>query len=140
MRLLPFIALSVLGACAQPTSYRPEPPPRQTAGGLPVSYESCARQRAISTPSMYDVFLDCRQYLVMHVVQMPISSQEAKAQILERLETTAMNRAQEVVTARYGGARAAQAMHTAPPPAPPAAEPSPVIVDRQPLPPSERRI
>lgn len=137
MRLLPFMSLFALAACASsPSPYRPSPPPALTADGLPPAYETCVQHRATVEREMYDVYLDCRRELVFYIVQLPLS-QEEKAEAVEQMERKAMGRAQAVVEARYGTAIPRQLDTYRPPPLP--EEPGAYVIHRQATPRGELR-
>ena len=73
------------------------------ANDLPRDYTLCVQRQAVTSAAVYDVFYECHKELVWYVVQLGGLNQEAKATMLNEMDTRAMNYAHEEVIARHGG-------------------------------------
>jgi hypothetical protein len=104
-RLISAVAMLVVAACSQaPPTLRPygaDLPPL-TANGLPGSYELCARNAAVKTAAMYDVYYPCRREIAFYLAQMGDKTQQEKAVMADEMDKLAMDYAQKQAEAFHG--------------------------------------
>lgn len=109
----------VLSACAQPEPVRPygsDTLPLD-ANGLPPHYALCARNAAVKSVAIYDVFYGCQMHIIFYVSGLNGLTQEEKARMVDAMEPKAMDYAQRQVIDRHGEEAVRAALMGLPPPA-----------------------
>lgn len=116
MRLVPLFVMGLLAGCSQPAPYVPERPLPLDSDGLPPLYSLCARNAAVKSLAVYDVFYGCRDQITFYLAGLNGPSQQEKAEMADAMEPKAMDYAQQQVIDRHGPEAVRAALMGEPPP------------------------
>lgn len=90
--------------CAPQQAYVPDKPLPLDADGLPPLYSLCARNAAVRSVTIYDVFYGCRNYIISYLSTLNGPSQQDKAEMVDVMEPKALDYAQRKVIEFHGEA------------------------------------